>query len=194
MRFDTVLAGAAGLAFIAAAGYAITQELQRARVDEAAENIAMLFRATAEYHALEHPAPGPALGVHRCPHAPGQVSADTGLTPPLEVRCSDGPGGRCTPVSDRQAAAEGPGVYDPRLWRDDPVWSALQFRKYERHRFHFAYEARNEPPGPDGVSACAFTVTASADLDGDGRPTVYRRSGVADRDGVRPTGPLERLQ
>lgn len=73
------------------------------------------------------------------------------------------------------------------------MWRALQFQKYEGHRYHFAYEAENAPPGPDGVSACRFTITARGDLDGDGRLSLVRRAGVIDGDGVR-LQPVERVE
>ncbi|MCA9695374.1 MAG: prepilin-type cleavage/methylation domain-containing protein [Myxococcales bacterium] len=168
----------AGLAYPAAR--AIAAERARAMTREARDNVDLLFHGTAAHFALARPRLGAAA--HRCPHPKDHPEGGAiAITPPLTVRCADGPDGACTP-----SASDRPGAYDPALW-NDPVWRGLGFRKLEGHRFHFAYEAVNLD---DGYGACEFTVTARADLDGDGVYSTYRRSGRADQRGVRPTTPL----
>ena len=155
---------------------------RRSKTEEAVRGLADMFNGVAAHFNEQRPDYGaPGLPAHRCPHLPGQpfVGAQA-PTPALDLRCADGPGGRCTP---RQGSG-GPGTYDLGEWTQSPIWQAMSFRHTGGHHFHYSYSYRNIVT-PDGYGACEFTVRATADLDGDGIYSVFERSGHADRTGVR---------
>lgn len=115
-------------------------------------------------------------------HCPGAVAgrADTGLTPPEDVRCADAPEGRCIP--DGSAA----GGYPASLWTH-PGWQAIELRTMLPHRFHYRYVGEEED-APQG--RCNFTVQAFGDLDGDGVYSTFERSGMFDHTGVNAAAGL----
>jgi type IV pilus assembly protein PilA len=172
----------------------LTALSRRSRTEEAVRGIADIFNGIAANYTEARPdydATG--LPTHRCPHHEGAPLAGEVLpTPPLDVRCGDGPRGRCTPTADPTR----PGTYALAAWTADPIWQSIGFRHTGGHDFHYSYSYRNIPTA-DGHGACEFTVRATADLDGDGVFSVYERSGHADSSGVRAeaglriTNPLE---
>jgi len=160
---------------------------RRSKTEEAVRGLADMFNGVAAHFNERRPdygAPGlpslPPLPPHRCPHPTDQpVEGEQPPTPLLDLRCADGPRGRCTP----KQGASGPGIYDLTEWTQNPVWQGMNFRHTGGHHFHYSYRFRNIAT-PDGHGACEFTVRATADLDGDGVWSVYERSGYADRTGV----------
>ncbi len=160
----------------------LTTLSRRGKTEEAVRGLADMFNGVAAHFNEQRPDYGaPGLPPHRCPHPVGEpFVGEQAPTPPLDLRCADGPGGRCTP----RQGADGPGTYDLTAWTQNPVWQAINFRHTGGHYFHYSYRFRNIVT-PDGHGACEFTVRATADLDGDGVWSVYERSGYADRTGVK---------
>lgn len=161
----------------------LTTLSRRGKTEEAVRGLADMFNGVAAHFNEQRPDYGLAgeLPPHRCPHPVDQpLAGEHGPTPPLDLRCADGPSGRCTPRQHPGA----PGTYDLSEWTADPVWQGIGFRHTGGHYFHYSYRFRNSVT-PDGHGACEFTVRATADLDGDGVWSVYERSGHADRTGVR---------
>jgi len=189
------------LAILGILGMLAVSELKtlsrRTKTEEAVRGLADMFNGVAAHFNEQRPGYGvpglPPLPAHRCPHPVDQpLDGEQPPTPPLDLRCADGPRGRCTP----RQGADGPGTYDLGEWTQNPVWQGMNFRHTGGHRFHYSYSFRNSAT-PDGHGACEFTVRATADLDGDGVWSVYERSGFADRTGVnadaglRMQNPLE---
>lgn len=107
-----------------------------------------------------------------CPLTDGTPSFAAGPTPPLDVACARGPGGRCRARLDE--ARLGPGDYPTRLWGADPLWSLLGVRVDGPHAYHYAAEIA------DADGRCEVTVTARGDLDGDGvMSTIGARAALA---------------
>lgn len=183
-----VLVAFAGMA-AAVAVPALTEYLRRAKTSEARVGVARLFDATAAFFYEERPRTGELLvgkgkpsTVHRCP-SDGRLRGEVGPTPPLSLRCADGPGGKCVPV---EGTPDGPGEYSIDLWRNDPVWRELGFEQNQPHAFHYAYEWVNVPLDH---GSCLFEIKAFGDLDGDGAFSTFERKGVASEDGI--SGPSE---
>lgn len=156
---------------------------RRNKTEEAVRGLADMFNGVAAYFNERRPDYGAGTGLpaHRCPHPAGQPFAGAQPpTPALDLRCSDGPSGRCTP---RQGGGDRPGTYDLSEWTANPLWLDIGFRHTGGHYFHYSYSFTNTMT-PDGHGACDFTVRATADLDNDGVWSVYERSGHADRTGV----------
>ncbi len=181
-----ILAAVAGIG-AAIAIPAFTKYTRRAKTSEARIQIAKMFDGASAYFSDEHlvqPAPD-LIGAadvlnsapHRCPNN-GKLKGESGITPPLSVDCSDGPGGRCVPTV---GGGGGPGYYDISLWTDNDVWNGLVFQQEQGHYFHYNFIWSNEP---EGYGACQFTAQAFGDLDGDGVFSTYERSGAADENGV----------
>lgn len=164
---------------------AFTKYMARSKSSEARVQIAKMFDSASAYFNEEHaPPPGvAALASHGCPNN-GSASGTAGVTPPLSVPCSEGPGGRCVAMPGGGSV---PGSYDMRLWTDNPVWSALDFQMEEAHVFHYDFKWTNGGPG---FGSCQFTAQAFADLDGDGVWSTYERAGAADQMGVNASAGL----
>lgn len=176
------------LAILGILGVLAVSELKtlsrRTKTEEAVRGLADMFNGVAAHFNEQRPGYGvpglPPLSSHRCPHPVDQpLGGEQPPTPALDLRCADGPRGRCTP----RQGADGPGTYDLGEWTQNPVWQGMNFRHTGGHHFHYSYSFRNSAT-PDGHGACEFTVRATADLDGDGVWSVYERSGFADRTGV----------
>lgn len=170
---------------------AFTRYTRRSKTSEARVGLAKMFDAASSYFNEEHiprtevavlsgtiggPAP------HRCPDN-GALSGESGITPPLSVDCSKGPGGRCVP----SVGGAGPGYYDMSLWNDNKVWNGLNFQQEQAHYFHYNFIYKNDDTG---FGSCQFTAQAFADLDGDGVFSTYERSGAADQHGINAAAGL----
>jgi hypothetical protein len=153
---------------------ALQKYMRRAKTAEAKVQLAKLFDATAAYFKEEHITA--ALARHGCP-SDGRLSGEAGITPPLSVNCNEGPGGRCVPSK----GGGGAGYYDSAVWRDNPVWKALDYAQEQGHYFHYNLIWTNFS---EGYGACQFTVQAFADLDDDGVFSTYERYGAGDAEGV----------
>jgi hypothetical protein len=173
---------------------AFTKYMNRSKTSEARVQLAKLFDATSAYFNEEHVSRGEVailgaggalgeLAPHRCP-SDGSPVGESGITPPLAVDCSKGPGGRCTPVTGEPA---GPGEYAVGVWTESPVWDALNFQQEQAHYFHYNFKWANEGKGS---GACQFTAQAFGDLDGDGVYSTYERAGAADENGVNAAAGL----
>ena len=173
-----ILAAVAGIG-AAIAIPAFSKYTRRSKTSEARVQLAKLFDATAAYYIEEHVERGENaldLAPHRCPNN-GEAKGQTGITPPLSVDCSKGPGGRCVPGID---GSGGDGYYDFRLWQTD-VWEGLNFQQEQAHYFHYNFIWENDQ---SGFGACLFTAQAFGDLDGDGVFSTFERAGAADMNGV----------
>jgi hypothetical protein len=159
---------------------ALQKYMRRAKTAEAKTQLAKLFDATSSYFKAEHVVrgadPTAALAMHQCPND-GRLYGEAGITPPLEVNCNEGPGGRCIPAQ----GGGGAGYYDIAVWTDNPVWNALNYMQEQGHYFHYNFRWANDG---EGYGRCMFTVQAFADLDDDGVFSTYERSGAADIQGV----------
>jgi len=167
--------------------------MRRSKTAEARVQIAKMFDAASAYFMEEHVsraevavlgAGGAITGSapHRCPND-GSKTGHAGVTPPLSVDCSKGPGGRCVPVTGEPS---GPGEYSMSLWSGNQVWSALNFQQEQPHYFHYDFRWSN---GDTDYGDCQFTAQAFGDLDGDQVYSTYERAGAADQNGVNaPAG------
>jgi hypothetical protein len=171
-----------------------TKYMNRSKTAEARVQIAKLFDAASSYFNEEHVSRGEVevlgaggaltgLAPHRCPNN-GPSVGESGITPPLSVDCSKGPGGRCMPVAGEPAGA---GEYPMALWTDDQVWNALNFQLEQAHYFHYNFRWANKG---EGFGSCQFTAQAFGDLDGDGVYSTYERAGAADEYGVNAAAGL----
>lgn len=187
-----ILAAVAGIG-AAIAVPAFTKYTRRAKTSEARVQLAKMFDGASAYFNEERvvrPATGfldpteePKSALHKCPNN-GKLEGESGITPPLSVDCSDGPGGRCVPTVGGKG---GPGSYDISLWTDNDVWKGLYFQQEQGHHFHYNFIWSNDP---EGYGACQFTAQAFGDLDGDGVFSTYERSGSADENGVNAAAGL----
>lgn len=152
-----------------------------------------MFDAASSYFNEEHVARGAtspgaaadplaALAPHQCPND-GSASGESGITPPLSVDCSKGPGGRCVPGG----SSTEPGHYGAEVWADNAVWNGLNFAMEDPHYFHYNFKWTN---GTTGFGRCQFTAQAFGDLDGDGVFSTYERAGAADEYGVNAAAGL----
>ena len=173
---------------------AFTKYMRRSKTSEARVHLAKMFDATSAYFNEEHVERGASalLGgggtpvdsaPHRCPNN-GKLVGESGITPPLSVDCSKGPGGRCVPSV---GGSGGPGYYDMSEWIDNDVWNGLNFQMEEAHYFHYNFKWAN---AEGGFGECQFTAQAFGDLDGDGVFSTYERSGAADMHGVNAAAGL----
>ncbi len=164
---------------------ALTKYLRRSKTAEARVGLAQLFDAVAVFFDEERIRDGEVTLVepdgpatfHRCP-SDGRLIGEVGPTPPLSLRCGEGPNGMCVPVSGEP---RGPGEYSVKLWDDDPVWRELNFVRDQPHAFHYALRWANDPRG---FGSCTFTAQAFGDLDDDGLFSTYERAGAADHNGL----------
>lgn len=180
--------GLGGLASVTACGESVHSR-REVQAGEAEWNADQIFESTVAYYRSEpvrgyvsperRAAPVADVARHRCPGSPDGAAIDSGVTPPFEVRCAHGPDKRCLPGA---AAVEG---YPLELWRDNPIWSALEFELAGSHRFHYRFVATNDPGGEFG--RCQFTVQAFGDLDGDGVFATYERGATLTHGGVQAT-------
>lgn len=149
--------------------------VKRSKVSEAKLNIERMGRDASAYFEEERPSPdGTGIGPRQCPND-GRPEGETGITPPLAVACAKAPGGKCTP------GGSGAGGYDPKLWTENPVWSALRFEMLDPHFFHYNFAWKNDP---SGQGKCQATAQAFGDLDGDGVYSTYERVTTIDEHGV----------
>lgn len=168
---------------------AFTKYLRRSKSSEARVQIAKMFDAASAYFNEERVMRAVAgaaieeMTPHACPND-GRLSGTAGVTPPLTVDCSEGPGGKCVPTV---GGGTGPGVYDSNLWVTNPVWNALNFQMEQAHMFHYDFKWTN---GGTGFGQCQFTAQAFADLDSDGVWSTYERAGAANQDGVNAAAGL----
>jgi len=180
-----LLAAVAGIG-AAIAVPAFSKYVRRSKTSEARVQLAKMFDSTASYFNEEHVSRGatslvggaapPSGAPHQCPNN-GKLEGESGITPPLSVDCSKGPGGRCVPT----AGGGGPGYYDIALWNDNVVWNQMNMVMEQAHYFHYNFKWGNDDKG---YGTCQFTAQAFADLDGDGVFSTYERSGAADMHGV----------
>ncbi|MGB1275682.1 MAG: hypothetical protein ACPG77_08020 [Nannocystaceae bacterium] len=177
MTGDTACALLMSSCLVGLAGVELHNLYRRHQAEEARENLDILFLATTAYVSRAQ-ARGDAIV---CPHLPGETRGSTEFTPPLAVACWQAKDGLCTP----NTTPELPGQYDPAVFDDDPIWQALEYRKQQGHRFHFHFQSKSL------AGTCTFSVTALADLDGDGDFSRFVRHGIVDEKGARPLGPLE---
>lgn len=187
-----ILAAVAGIGS-AIAIPAFTKYMRRAKTSEARVQLAKMFDSASAYFNEEHVERGATALIdptealdaapHKCPNN-GELSGDSGITPPLSVDCSAGPGGRCVPTA---GGGGGPGYYDLSVWTDNDVWNGLNFQQEQGHYFHYNFIWSNEETG---FGACQFTAQAFGDLDGDGVFSTYERSGAADQYGVNAAAGL----
>lgn len=190
VRFDDpmVLAAFAGMA-AAIAIPSLTKYMRRSKTSEARVGLAQLFDGVGMFFNEEQlrtgkvKVRGESKAAHRCP-SDGRLVGQAGPTPPLSLRCSEGPGGKCVPV---RGTPDGPGEYSMDLWLDDPVWRELGFVWEEPHAFHYAFRWSN---AASGFGACQFTVQAFGDLDDDGLFSTYERAGAADELGMNAAAGL----
>jgi hypothetical protein len=179
---------------LASSTAAFTQYMSRSKTSEARVQIAKLFDAASSYFNEEHVSRAdvaiigaggalPEVAPHSCPND-GSSVGETGITPPLSVDCSKGPGGRCIPVEGEPSGA---GAYSMGLWTDNPVWNALNFQQEQSHYFHYNFKWANKG---EGFGSCQFTAQAFGDLDGDGVYSTYERAGAADEYGVNAAAGL----
>ncbi|WP_146158030.1 hypothetical protein [Enhygromyxa salina] len=161
---------------------ALQKYMTRAKTSEVKLNLARLHDATSAYFQAEHVDAADFLSddanvaIHACPNN-GDPEGEAGITPPLSVKCSEGPDAKCLP----SAQPGPPGTYDSALWTDNPVWSGLDFAQDEGHAFHYNFIWANET---SGYGNCQFTIQAFADLDDDGIYSTYERYGAGDVTGV----------
>jgi hypothetical protein len=188
-----VLAAVAGMS-AAIAIPAFSKYMRRSKTSEARVQIAKMFDAASAYFNEEHVEraattlghevdPLAGLASHKCPND-GNASGRAGVTPPLSVDCSQGPGGRCVPSATGGTDA---GQYPSTLWTDNPVWNGLNFQMETAHAFHYDFKWANSG---SGFGRCQFTAQAFGDLDGDGVFSTYERSGAADEYGVNAAAGL----
>lgn len=181
-----LLAAVAGIG-AAIAVPAFVKYTRRSKTSEARVQLAKMFDATSAYFWEEHvdrAAVGdvigggelPELAAHRCPNN-GKLSGESGITPPLSVDCSAGPGGRCVPAVGGKGGA---GYYDLAQWSENDVWNQLNFQQEQGHYFHYNFIWTNEA---SAYGACQFTAQAFGDLDGDGVFSTFERAGAADENG-----------
>lgn len=167
---------------------AFTKYQRRSMTSEARVQLATLFDAASAYFNEEHISRGDLAVIgaggsikdsapHECPND-GRAKGSAGITPPLSVKCSEGPGGRCVPVAGEP---NGPGQYSMAEWTDNKVWSGLNFMQEQGHYFHYEFHWENDPSGYGG---CKFTAQAFADLDDDGVFSTFERTAAADEEGV----------
>jgi hypothetical protein len=191
IRIDdpTVLAAFAGMT-AAIAVPAFTKYMRRSKTSEARVGVAKMFDGAAAFFNEEHlrtgavkPARGGSKMVHRCP-SDDRLLGEAGPTPPLTLRCAEGPGGKCVPV---KGPPKGPGEYSIDLWLDDPVWRELGFVQDQPHAFHYGFRWANDPRG---FGTCMFTAQAFGDLDDDGLFSTYERAGAADENGINAAAGL----
>lgn len=148
---------------------ALSKYMRRAKTSEAKANIARVFDSVAAV-GMGMRKPG------KCPVGRGK-SGSSGMTPPLSLDCSVGPGGRCVP--DEAGGGGGAGYYSKELWTKNDVWSAIDFRQDEGHYYHYEYEWKQVDR-----KTCEFTIRAMGDLDGDGEFSTFERSGAITPEGV----------
>ncbi|MBX7083480.1 MAG: hypothetical protein K1X88_30005 [Nannocystaceae bacterium] len=143
---------------------AFTSYMGRAKTAEVRVGLGSLWRGIQSAAGMERLGPDGNLVLTSCP-SDGRSEGTTGVTPPLSVDCSKG----CTPGVE----------YEATLWRDNPVWSAIGFEPFERHRFHYEYAWKD-----DGKGRCDVTLRAHGDLDGDKTYSTFERKGTASVDGL----------
>lgn len=164
---------------------AFTKYMRRSKSSEARVQIAKMFDAASAYFNEEQvPPPGVALlATHGCPND-GRASGTAGVTLPLSVDCSAGPGGHRLP---KVGGGKEPGDYDMRLWLENPVWNSLNFQMEQARVFHYDFKWTNSGTG---FGNCQLTAQAFGDLDGDGVWSTYERSGAGDQHGVNAAAGL----
>lgn len=166
----------------------------RSKTSEARVQLAKMFDGASSYFHTEHVSRDQVLAIgggeaiddtapHQCPND-GSLKGSAGITPPLSVKCSEGPGGRCVPVDGEP---KGPGQYSMDAWTENKVWNSLNFMVEQGHYFHYDFRWENDPTGYGG---CQFTAQAFGDLDDDGVFSTFERSGAADQNGVNAAAGL----
>jgi|GEM_PF-781419 len=179
-----ILAAVVGMS-AAVAIPAFTKYMRRSKTSEARVQLAKMFDGASAYfdeETVSRPpivggSPLPPVTPHKCPNN-GKLVGESGITPPLSVDCSKGPGGRCVP-SD--GGGGGAGYYDLSVWTDNDVWNGLNFQMEQAHYFHYNFKYANTE-GEFGE--CMFTAQAFGDLDGDGVFSTYERSGAGGKHGI----------
>ncbi len=161
---------------------AFAKYIARSKTSESRVQIAKMFDGAASYFNEEHLNREDPLAAmpHACPND-GRTEGEAGMTPPLSVRCSDGPSGKCAP------GQSGDGGYDMKVWTDNPVWKQIDFQVESPHYFHYNFRWKNFP---SEFGSCQFTAQAFGDLDGDGVFSTYERAGAADEMGVNAAAGL----
>ena len=168
---------------------ALQKYMRRAKTAEAKTQLAKIYDSASSYFKSEHAQRGTtqllgeggnvaAQAPHRCPHTQSDPETGfAGITPPLDLDCNTGPGGRCIPAPGGGDA----GYYDLALWNDNAVWNGLNYMQEQGHYFHYDFRYSNNL---QGYGSCNFTAQAFADLDADKIFSTFERTGGADINGV----------
>lgn len=151
---------------------------QQAELEAVEAELQFIVDRALTYFAQSQPEPP----LHRCPHPDASPSGGTsGITPSPANNCACGPLGGCIPDAD--PVAPDLGVYDLRLWQNNPIWAALEFEKPVGvpHRFHYEFDAENTD---DGYGTCSFRAIAYVDYGSESEFMTYTISGVLDERGA----------
>jgi len=169
---------------------ALDKYMARAKTSEALVDVAMMFDSTATFlfdegrirEGIVAASEAPVARI-RCP-SDGRALGSAGITPPLDLRCAEGPQGMCVPVSGQP---RGPGEYSMNQWIRNPVWQEMNFVKESPHAFHYDFRWHNTE---EREGTCQFTVQVFGDLDDDGLFSTFERSGAADNNGLNAAAGL----
>jgi hypothetical protein len=130
--------------------------IRRSKTTEAAMNIRKLYDSSVAYYESEHASQNGDILTRQFPKG-----ASVGTWVPAQGTCAGSPGQKCDPKA--QAS----------LWATD-TWMSLNFSVDDP--FYFSY--RYDSSGTDASSA--FTAGASGDLNGDGKFSLFQRTGTID--------------
>jgi len=156
------------------------EELRKAQFESEVEpkvQIARMFDSVTLFVKEEHISLGfPGMSnegpaPHFCPGTTkGNLEIDSGVVPPLDVKCSNGPGHMCVPTTSPRA----PWEYDFSMWLDNPVFQSIGYTQEMPHIMHYQFVGKSSS---GGYGSCEFTIRAFGDVDGDGTYSTYERSG-----------------
>jgi hypothetical protein len=138
---------------------------------EAAVHMAKALDGATAYFRENHPG----TPHHVCPHD-GRAEGETGITPPLDVRCDDGPDGQC--VAGKSYPAE--------LWSEHAVWKTVLMHPLDTHRFHYNYKWTNATAG---FGKC--TAVIEAYRDGESEPAYVWRAEMDEKSARHSGNPVE---
>jgi type IV pilus assembly protein PilA len=132
---------------------AFMKYIRRSKTTEAAMNIRKLYDSSVAYYEAEHAKQDGTILVRQFP-----VSVD--WTPPL-FTCANSPGQKCDPKANAS------------LWAV-ATWTSLNFSVDDPFYYSYKYDSG----GTDSMSS--FTASASGDLNGDSKPSLFQRVGNID--------------
>ncbi len=158
---------------IALAADEVQVRSQRARTQEALDNVGCIFRGAVAYYEAEH-------------------NSRTGQIVPRHFPRAIGP----SPSLATLASAKGRRLQPwPGTW-DAASWQALSFTVGDPHRYVYQFDSQyrrdvhdpswNQPRGLPN----AFTARAHGDLDGDGAFSTFERAAAGDAIASIVSGPL----